>query len=214
MANQDKKETSRKLSAREEKRFREFNEKCERWVADGYTRTDLTVSIVKANVFAIGMFVPLIVVFGGLFFLVNRNRFSFNGKTMMLALTVFYLLSIVIHEGIHGITWSLFSKNGNKDIEYGFMVEYLTPYATCKEPLLKKPYIIGALMPCIILGIIPSILSIVLNSFSMLVYGIMMIASAGGDILIVWEILKHPSEKKEQFYMDHPTQAGGVLFEK
>ena len=44
--------------------------------------------------------------------------------------------------------------------------------------------------------------------------GIVMVMSAGGDVMIVLEILKNKSRAEDVLYMDHPTQAGGVLFER
>ena len=47
-----------------------------------------------------------------------------------------------------------------------------------------------------------------------LLMGIFMADSAAGDILIVWKILRYRSSAERIVYMDHPTQAGGVIFEK
>ncbi len=214
MANKDEKEKGRQLSEAEERRLKEFTKKCENWEKEGYRRTDLTISIVFANIFSILLFVPFGSVFGGLFVLVNRNRFrEFSGWNVIL-FWIAYLTAIVLHEAIHGLTWAVFMPNGLKDIEFGIMMQYLTPYATCKQPLKKGPYILGALMPLLLLGIIPSVLAVFLNSLTMLFFGIIMSVSAAGDILIVWEVLKYKPQGEQVFYMDHPTQGGGVIFEK
>ena len=94
------------------------------------------------------------------------------------------------------------------------MKQYLTPYCTCTVPLDKGPYIFGALMPLIILGIVPMIIGIVTGSIFVLSVGILMTDAAAGDILIVWKLLRYKSTAKHVVYMDHPTQAGGVIFEK
>ncbi len=44
--------------------------------------------------------------------------------------------------------------------------------------------------------------------------GIIMTVSAAGDIMIVWFLLTYRSRAETVVYMDHPTQAGGVIFEK
>ena len=44
--------------------------------------------------------------------------------------------------------------------------------------------------------------------------GVIMTASAAGDILIVLKILRYKSRAKDVVYMDHPTEAGGVIFER
>ena len=37
---------------------------------------------------------------------------------------------------------------------------------------------------------------------------------AAGDIMIVWNILRYRSGARDVLYVDHPTQGGGVIFEK
>lgn len=77
-------------------------------------------------------------------------------------------------------------------------------------------YILGALMPCIVLGIIPVALGILLGSHLWFWTGIIMILSAGGDLMIVWKVLcfKKQPESQEILIYDHPTQAGSVIFER
>lgn len=96
------------------------------------------------------------------------------------------------------------------------MKEYLTPFCTCTTPLLKNHYILGALMPCIVLGIFPTAIGILLGSHLLFWIGIVMILSAGGDIMIVWKVLtfKKQDLSKEILIYDHPIQAGSVIFEK
>ena len=48
----------------------------------------------------------------------------------------------------------------------------------------------------------------------LLLIGIVMVLSAGGDIMIVMNIMKYKSRSEDVLYLDHPTQAGGVIFEK
>jgi hypothetical protein len=133
-----------------------------------------------------------------------------------LLLVVLILVLIVVHELIHGITWSMFTERHFKDIEFGFMKEYFTPYCTCLVPLSKKHYILGALMPGLLLGFIPTALGILLGSSLLFWIGIVMLLSAGGDLMIVMKLLafKKQNDSTEVLIYDHPTQAGSVIFEK
>ena len=213
----DKKEQHRKLSPTEQRRLQHFQSLSERLEAQGYQRKELTVGIVAANVFAVLLGIPVIIVGLILFFLRHAEHLgsaiSLMGRASLLLVVVFFAL-IVVHEGIHGLTWSIFAENHLKDIEFVFMKEYLTPYCTCKCPLSKGKYIIGALMPLIILGIIPMAVGIAAGSMLLLLIGIIMVLSAGGDIMIVMNIMKYKSRSEDVLYLDHPTQAGGVIFEK
>ncbi len=52
------------------------------------------------------------------------------------------------------------------------------------------------------------------NSMKKLFMGIIMTVSAAGDIMIVWCLPTYRSQAETVVYMDHPTQAGCVIFEK
>ena len=210
------KEKNRKLSAKEQRRLNVFEETCERLSQEGYKKTDLTIGIVKANLFVLLLAIPVIAI--GVLLFAWRNPISLLMPTSQgsLLFIVLFVVLIVVHELIHGLTWSMFSEHHFKDIEFGFMKELLTPYCTCTTPLPKKHYILGALMPCIVLGIIPTTIGILIGSSFLFWIGIVMILSAGGDIMIVWKVMKFKKqdESKEIFIYDHPTQAGSVIFEK
>jgi hypothetical protein len=214
LGNQDKKEKARELTEDEKKRLKDFEELADRMVQQGYRRVELTVSIIKANWFAILLLIPLFVVGGGLFYLKNRGLADERFISSLLIFFGAYLVLVVVHELIHGVSWSLFAEHHWKDIAFGFMKQYMTPYCSCRVPLSKGQYIFGALMPLILLGIVPMLVGILIGSWLITLLGIVMADAAAGDILIVWNLLKYRSEAKEIVYMDHPTQAGGVVFEK
>ena len=127
---------------------------------------------------------------------------------------VLFVALIVAHELIHGLSWSIFTPRHWKDVEFGFMKQYLTPYCTCRVPLAKGQYIFGALMPLVLLGLLPMLAGILAGSMGLMLLGVIMTDSAAGDILIVWKILRYRSDAGEIVYVDHPTQAGGVIFER
>ena len=132
---------------------------------------------------------------------------------VFLILSISFFFSLVIHEAIHGFFWGLFAKNHWKSIDFGVIWQSLNPYCTCCEPLNKIEYIIGSMRPGIILGIIPSIISIINGNILLLSFGVMEILSAGGDLLVIIVILKHKSNTSTIF-LDHPTEIGLVCFEK
>ena len=212
--NPDVKETARELTEAERKRLERFEALAEKMKAEGYRRTDLTISIVAANVFALVLFVPLFIGGMALFILKNSVGTIDMGPSSVFGIIIAMLVLIVVHELIHGLVWSIFAERGFKDIEFGFMVKYLTPYCTCGVPLSKGQYIAGALAPLVLLGIVPMIWGILAGSFPVLLVGIIMADSAAGDIQIVWQILRYKSCSSDVVYIDHPTQGGGVIFER
>ena len=125
-----------------------------------------------------------------------------------------FIVLIFAHEGLHGLTWGIFAPEHLKSIEFGFIKEYLTPYCTCKETLRRGEYILGLLMPMLLLGILPSLIGVLTGSFFLLGLGLMMILGAGGDFTIFLKILFHRSIGRETLFLDHPTKVGLIVFER
>lgn len=209
-------EENRQLSVKEQRRLARFEETCAKLQQQGYKMNSLTVGIVKANLFVLLLAIPVVAVSVLLFVWMNPAENLRPSPLESVIFIVLFVAFVVLHEFIHGLTWSMFSEHHFKDIEFGFMKEYLTPYCTCLVPLSKGHYILGALMPCFVLGIIPLALGIVLGSSLLFWTGIIMTLSAGGDILIVIKLLAYKRQEgtKEFLIYDHPTQAGSVIFER
>ena len=213
IGNTDEREKSRKLTEAEQRRLDAFEEMAEERIRRGYERVDLTVSLRRANVFGVILLIPLLMGSMLLFFLLHEDVTGFRAGTMVLFLVLFAVL-IVVHELIHGITWALFAEHHWKDIRFGFIREYLTPYCTCTVPLKRGEYIVGALMPMLLLGILPLLAGLLGGWWLPVLLGVAMTDAAAGDLLIVWDLLRYRSGREEIVYMDHPTQAGGVIFQR
>lgn len=209
------KEKQRELTESEKERLEHFDDVCYDLEKKGYRGTELVISIVKANVFAFILLIPVTAAGLGLFFWYNgvQVRMNFTLRELIVFIIGLFVLT-ALHEFIHGFAWGLYSEHYFADIEFGFMKQYLTPYCTCKEPLRKKPYIAGALMPLIALGILPMAASIINGSYIMLITGVIMTDAAAGDIMIVYKILKHRTSSDDVLYMDHPTMGGVYVFER
>ncbi|OFY55278.1 MAG: hypothetical protein A2Y87_11880 [Bacteroidetes bacterium RBG_13_46_8] len=139
-----------------------------------------------------------------------RNNL-YLGKLSFLWILIILLGGIVLHELIHGLAFLLFCKNGIKSIEFGIMWKYLSPYCHCKEPLRVSPYIIGALMPAVVLGFIPAGIGLITGKFIALAFGMIFSIAAGGDFLIVWLLRGQP---KDSLVLDHESKVGCYILEK
>lgn len=199
-------DNNRQLTPAEQRRKEVFDAKCEEMYEKGYTKSDLTFSVTKANMYAVIIMLPFLIGFMVWFFVVNLNRLSFHyGLIDFLILIVCMVLLTIIHELIHGITWATFANRHFKSIEFGVVWKMLTPYCTCSDTLTKLQYIIGAAMPTIIVGIIPAIIAIYCNHFLLFLVFWVLIAGGGGDALIILKILQHRSKGKECVYLDIKT---------
>ncbi|EHO08279.1 DUF3267 domain-containing protein [Myroides odoratimimus] len=187
---------------------------------EDYTIEKKTIDLGKANGYALLSLIPIAIVnFAGYYLvwgeIISISKLKGLHPLLVMGYCFLYIvvmtLGIVVHELIHGATWAIFAKKGFKSIKLGFLKEYLTPYCHCKEPLKVRPYSIGAIMPAIILGFIPSILAIWTGSLGMLLFGIFFTVSAMGDFMIIYLIYK---EDKDTWVQDHPSEAGYYLLKQ
>lgn len=184
---------------------------------ENYKKEKLTINLVWANIFGILIIIPIGIIFGFPYYLlwmpkVEIKQLIDNVEPQRVALIFFVLIiGTIVHELIHGITWARFAKAGFKSIKFGVLWKMLTPYCHCKEPLNVKQYIIGAITPAIILGIIPSVIAILIGNVGLLIFGMFFTMVAGGDFLIINLIRK---ENSSDLVQDHPSEAGCFIYRK
>lgn len=188
---------------------------------ENYTKEKLTINLVWANIFGLLILIPIIAIYGIPYYLIWGEPFqevhfadlfhavidTFFDSSLVVVAYVFG--GIILHELIHGFFWALFTKNGFKSIRFGVMWKMLTPYCHCKEPLRIKHYIIGAIMPAILLGLVPALVGIYLGNMGWVIFGAFFTMAAAGDFLIIY-LLKN--ERMDNLVEDHPTEAGCFIF--
>lgn len=181
--------------------------------ASGYHAEDATVSVLKANVMAFVTALPFCIVFHVLFCMLHPEGLrSFSGSSDTLLMTGLMLLSIPVHEGLHGLGWVGSCQNGWKSIQFGVMWSSLTPYCHCREALSVVQYYIGLLMPFTVLGLIPSAVSLFTGNVFLYLFGVYNLLIAGGDTTIGCIIAKYLG--KDVKILDHPDQCGAAAFVK
>jgi hypothetical protein len=118
---------------------------------------------------------------------------------------------IIIHELIHGVFFMIYTKKGLKSIKFGIMPvnKLFTPYCNCIEKIKIKHYRIAVIMPTIIIGIVPAMVSLFIGNLALFIYSIIFIGSGAGDILIIMKTIK---EKNNTWVLDHPSECGFYIY--
>lgn len=216
------KDTKRELTPDEVKRNEYYENQKAELEKEGYKVCDLTTSVVKSNVMAVLLVLPFVVIFTIIYLMVNNvtgwdlinSALDFDTPWgLLLYFAVFFIL-IIVHELIHGVSRAMYAKSGWKAISFGFIKKYMTPYCTCNEPLTKFGYIFGAMMPAIVLGFIPGIISIVIGNAYVFYMAMVMILAGGGDMFITYLLITFKSKGKKSIYIDHPYLVGLTAFVK
>jgi hypothetical protein len=216
------KDTKRELTPDEVKRNEYYENQKAELEKEGYTVCDLTTSVVKSNVMAVLIVLPLVVIFSIIYIVVNKAKVSdllyaaihFESFLLFLLFWVSFFLLIILHELIHGVSRAACAKSGWKAISFGFIKKYMTPYCTCNEPLTKFGYIFGAMMPAIVLGFIPAIVAIAIGNTFIFYVSMLMILAGGGDMFTTCLLITFKSKGKKSIYIDHPYLVGLTAFVK
>ena len=179
---------------------------------ENHQKEQKTIDIERAGKVGLIILVISAIVFGVPFWLIWQPIFSWWGLALgLMILPVAFLVGAVFHELIHGFCFGLCAKNGFRSIRFGVLREYFTPYCHCKEPLKIKHYILGALMPALVLGVVPVVIAFFYGCVLCLIFGVVFIAASTGDFMVVWLLRK---ENLNDYVQDHPTEAGCYVFRK
>lgn len=190
---------------------------------ENYKKETLTIDLVKAGIYGFFGMIPIVLIYAIPFYTIWKEKLtvlnfknylkesSISNNPILYAVSIIIvmILGIIMHELIHGITWSKYTEKGFKSIKFGILWKMLTPYCHCKEPLKVQEYILGAIMPSIILGLIPAIYAILFGNILILVFGIFFTTAAIGDFMIINLLRK---ENMNSLVLDHPTEAGCFIF--
>lgn len=143
--------------------------------------------------------VPLIVIFGALFaglgYLIKGNfEFDFSVYNFVLILGI-YLLSILVHELIHGLFFKIFNKNGK--VKFGTKNGLV--YATSPNSLYsKKQFYIIVLAPFVVLSTLFTI-ALIFDVFELVEYIIIATVHASacvGDFYWIYLLKDEPKTVK------------------
>ena len=131
-------------------------------------KKDLSISMLSANILSLAFALPAAVLYILLFSLLwDAARFDAGVHVFMNNILIFmavFIAGILAHELIHAAAWSLFARLPFKTIRFGFQIQTLTPYAHCPGPVPAAVYRLGALMPALLLGLLPALIALLSGS--------------------------------------------------
>jgi hypothetical protein len=201
---------SKKPDKSTERRVANYEKRRKELAEQGYTEHIGVISVLRANIMALVTAGPLAL----LVFVLYLLRWGEYSRQFTLADSLLFLLlmvvSIPVHELLHGFVWSLCCREGWKSIYLGVMWNKLTPFCNCMEPLNRRSYLFGALAPLVVLGILPACASLLVQSPLLLLLSVFNILAAGGDTTIALMLRKY----KGALFLDHPTDCGFAAFRK
>ncbi len=174
---------------------------------------DCSVTMARVNVLMLAFAVPLVAIFAFVFASCWGWVSLREGIDRFLTLWIFLpiaVVGVVVHELIHAASWAAFSRRPLSSMRVGFNRRSFTPFAHAKEPMPANAYRYGTLMPCLVLGVLPSAVAIAWGHGPLMAFGLFFTFVAGGDLVVLWLIRKVPAGKLVQ---DHPERAGCLVMD-
>ena len=172
-------------------------------------KRDLSVSMERANITVLFIGLPVVILQFILFDQIHPSPDAVREWNFLLLLLII-ILGVIVHEVVHGVAWAIAGRKPWASIKFGFQVKTLTPYCHITEPLEVNAYRIGAVMPGLVVGILPYIYSLTSGDMNWLWFSLVHTSAAGGDWLILW-LIRHV--KAGSLVEDHPSQAGCYVLE-
>ena len=129
----------------------------------------------------------------------------------VVAWVLFIMLLSFIHEVIHVSTWAIFLGKNRKKGMLSMGIHGLTPYARCSCDTSVPGTFWGALMPMIVLGLIPFIIACIIGSPLLAIEGAFGLSAGGGDLLSGAKMVKY-LRVKGAVAADSPERLGCVVY--
>lgn len=118
------------------------------------------------------------------------------------------LVLVAVHEIIHALSWKVVGGLSFRDFKFGIAWKTLSPYCHATKPMTARAYRVGAMMPGILLGLLPIVVGTLTGDGFLAVLGGLLTAGAVGDVYILWLVRHVPATT---LVIDHPTRAGCIV---
>ncbi len=172
-------------------------------------KRDLSISMERGNLIALLLAVPIAIV-QFLPFALFRQREIVITFDVLLIVLVGTLISIVIHEILHALTWIVAGRLPRSAVKFGIHRRTLSPYTHLKVPVRVNVYRLGTLMPGFVLGILPYVVALITGHVPLFMLSVLNTLSALGDGIILWLLRRVPPTVQVE---DHPNRIGCYVIE-
>lgn len=172
-------------------------------VADGWNTRDYTLSSRQAFLFGTLIALPFAALAGGLYRLFLLERAVLLDYTSLILLVI-VVISLPVHEWLHGLGWKLAGRLEKGETR--FLFQHGMPMCACNAILPVKAYLVGVLLPFLVLGLGSMIFMVVYPGTISLLTALVNLMLPGADLLIAWKILRSGAAR----IADSPDQAGFV----
>lgn len=136
-------------------------------------------------------------------FFIAKNPLLITSKVYfdIILIIAIFIVGLAMHEGIHALGAIIFGKVSFREVKFGINLTQGMLYCHINKPIKASAYKIMLILPAIITGLIPLIISAFMgNIFLVLVFS-MLLCGGAGDFVMFMGISKL---KGDTLIIDHP----------
>lgn len=177
-----------------------------------YTKKELAMSLEKVSKKGIiFVFFADLVAFILYFFIRGGYNFLKTPWSDYFTVMGIFIGGFILHELLHAIVWRVACEDGFKNVNFGFDPVNLKPYCKPTEVITINQYRLGKVLPLIITGIAPYLVSLIISSFLLMLGSLLLIGLCGIDIVILLSIAK---VKNKALVIDDEYDYGCIVLEE
>jgi hypothetical protein len=174
---------------------------------------DTSVSMERANVLAIVLFPAIALLTLTPFWLLYGGAELWDGMRAVFRLWFFipaFLVAIVVHEGLHALGFLAAGRVPRSAIHFGVDRSTGSPFAGCRVAVPAGAYRFAVALPVLVLGVVPLLAGYALGWAAPVVWAMVMIVAAGGDLIVLWVVRGVPGHAP---VLDHPSRVGCTVLD-
>ncbi|MGX6978741.1 DUF3267 domain-containing protein [Vagococcus elongatus] len=168
---------------------------------------EVTYNSIMVNILGFLCVLPLLASYMVVYRKCFYGKLTDTDINITLLIIILLLISMLIHEALHGGGWVLTKGCTLKNIHIKF--NFMMASCHCDKPLTGSKYMFGLVLPFLTLAVGTTLLSFVYPSTLTLFATLVNIALCGGDILLFFRMFPYRHQK----IIDHPTKAGFAVVE-
>lgn len=119
------------------------------------------------------------------------------------------LVSLPIHELLHGLGWRMWGGAARSEIRFGLAA--WVAYCVCDLPVPVTAYRRLVLLPGVVLSVPACLAALASGSEVLLLFGVTQLGAASGDAVILWRTRHLPADV---LVRDHGSRVGCVVVDR
>jgi len=115
----------------------------------------------------------------------------------------------LLHQVIHGLTWQWLSGDADT-VKYVIRWKSLAISAEITKTMDIFPFVMGLIMPGLVLGVLPMMMSFIDGSGALLLISLIFVLAASDDWFMLWKLRNVESDAIVE---NHPTRTGVFVYQ-